>query len=68
MADDQQPDGLMATCRRCGGRNARTGRERLGPLLTGLGNTKPERVKSAEWRCTQCGATTWGDIGTVETE
>jgi hypothetical protein len=59
--------GLMSTCTVCGGRNARTGKERLGPLTSpAFGNGPGYRVRSHEYVCTECGRRVWGESDTQE--
>jgi hypothetical protein len=59
------PLGIDATCRACGGENARTGRTRTEPL-TGLG-PDVEYLRSEELVCGRCGRRMWIQTGTAQT-
>ena len=66
MTHSERPLGMLVTCRRCGGTNEWTGRERRGEALTGLGDDPQapnEYEMRAEIRCTGCGHTEWAAVG-----
>jgi hypothetical protein len=67
---DDESLGLMASCRECGGTNKRTGKERLEPLTTGLGDGPGQgiRIRSEEYPLHELWATRVGrDRGGTKT-
>ena len=60
----EDTDGLITACR-CGGQNAPTGKERLGPRQAAVGGG-PYRVRSVEYRCGSCGRTVWAQTDTED--
>ena len=61
----EQADGFVSNCRNCGGNMAPTGQESTGLPQSGFGGHE-HRVRSAEYKCEQCGATEWSPSGTEE--
>ena len=65
MPDDDNL-GLMSSCHRCGGENARTGKQRIGPPeRMGFGRATHRR-RTEEYRCGSCGATVWAETTPVD--
>jgi len=58
----EPPAGSVTVCRRCGGKDQRTGRSRAQEETSAGGapeNHSAQPVREVEFRCASCGASRW---------